>query len=132
VSDSFRRKWISSTYCDTLSVDSLGHIFRTATAGFTLNVVSPAQLTGVKEVTADNAFSIYPNPFTSEIRVTMLGGSRTATDYRIFSIQGAEVLRGKLEGTNGTINTQVLSSGAYLLEIKMNDGSRGFQRMIKN
>jgi PKD repeat protein len=122
----------SSTYCDTINVDSLGHIFRVGSSGFTLNVVSPAQLTGVSEVTTDKSFSIYPNPFNSQIRISMLTGSKTATDYRILSIQGAEVSRGKLEGSNGVIDTQALSSGAYLLEIKMNDGSRGFQRVIKN
>jgi PKD repeat protein len=122
----------SSTYCDTLNVDTLGNIYRMAAPGFTLNVVSPAQLTGINEVDLSKSFSIYPNPFNTELHVIMKNGSVRPTDYRIFSIQGSVVSGGKLEGTNGTINTSSLSSGAYILEVKMNDGSSGYQRVIKN
>jgi PKD repeat protein len=122
----------TSTYCDTMSVDSLGNIYRMASPGFIINVLSPAMVTGVKEVAAENAFGVYPNPFTSELRISLLNSSMKAENYRILSVQGAEIMRGKMEGANGTINTQSLSSGVYLLEITMNDGSRSFQRVIKN
>jgi PKD repeat protein len=122
----------SSTYCDTLNVDTLGNIYRMANPGFTLNVVSPAQLTGINEVDLSKSFSIYPNPFNTELHVVMINGSVRPSNYRIFSIQGAEISGGKLEGTNGIINTASLSAGAYILEVKMNDGSAGYQRVIKN
>lgn len=122
----------TSTYCDTLNVDTLGNIYRMASQGFTINVLSPAMITGVNDVADDNSFSVYPNPFTSEIRISLSNGSKRAGQYRVFSVQGAEVLRGYPETTGGIINTQSLSPGVYLLEITMSDGARSFQRVIKN
>ncbi len=122
----------SSSYCDTLNVDTLGNIYRMASPGFVLNVLSPAMLTGVNEVVSENSFGVYPNPFNSELHISMLNSSKKAENYRILSVQGAEVLRGKLEGSNGTISTQTLSSGVYLLEVTLNDGSRSFQKVMKN
>jgi PKD repeat protein len=122
----------SDTFCDTLAVDSLGNIFRTMSAGFALNVVSPSQLTGVNEIIANKDFSVYPNPVSSELYLSMTNGSVKAKSYRMLSLIGTEVLKGNLEGVNSTISMKDLSNGIYLLEITTVGGTRGYQRIIKN
>ena len=122
----------TSTYCDTLSVDSLGNIFRLSMQGFTVNVVSPAQLTGVNEIVKQRTFNVFPNPFSSELTIQCNTGFAAAKEYRILSIEGAEVMIGKLNGFEGKVNASSLSRGAYLIELTLTDGSRSYQNIIKN
>ncbi len=121
----------TSTYCDTLAVDSLGNIFR-AMAGFSINVVSPSQLTGVNEIISEKNFSVFPNPVTSDLFVNLKTGTIKVTGYRILSLPGSEILRGELNGFEGTISMKDLTSGTYLLELTTSDGSRGYKTIIKN
>lgn len=121
----------SDTYCDTLSVDSLGNVFR-ATQGFTINIVSPAQLTGINEIAGSRSFNVYPNPVSNELNIVISSSRIAAKAYRILSIDGAEVVKGLLSGFEGKANTQSLSRGAYFLEVTLIDGSRSYQSIIKN
>lgn len=121
----------TSTFCDTLSVDSLGNLHR-ALAGFTLNVVSTSTLTGVKELKADNTFRAFPNPVTSELNISIASKSEKSTGYRLLSLLGSEVLIGKMNGSDEKINIQKINSGSYLLELTFPDGSRIYKTIVKN
>jgi PKD repeat protein len=121
----------SDTYCDTLAVDSLGNIFRSM-AGFTINVVSPSQLTGVNEINVEKNYSIYPNPVNSDLFINVKSGGNKITGYRILSLLGSELSRGNMNGFEGSVNMKDLSSGTYLLEITSSDGSHGYKSIIKN
>jgi PKD repeat protein len=120
----------TSTYCDTLSVDSLGNVYRSL-QGFVINVVSPATLTGVNEIAKGKLFKAYPNPVTSELYFNVIDGAQKADRYRILSIQGSEILSGQLNGVDGSINVQSLITGNYLFEITLSDGTRSYQKIIK-
>ncbi len=121
----------TSTYCDTITVDSLGNVYRSL-SGFVINVVSPAGLTGVNEIKKTQSFRAFPNPATSELYVNIIPGNVKAKGYRMLSLQGSEVLAGDMNGFDGKIEMQSLTSGTYLLEISLTDGSRSYQTIIKN
>jgi len=122
----------SDTFCDTLSVDTLGNIFRVMT-GFTVNVLSPGQITaGVEEVSPLHTFSLYPNPASDRIHFSVASDGVPAEAYSVMSIQGGIVSSGTVQGFEGTIDASDLASGVYLIVLQFNDGSRSHQRIIKN
>ncbi len=121
----------SSTYCDTLTVDSMGNVFRSL-PGFTINVISPSQLTGVKEIKSPVSFKIFPNPANSEIYFNLSSAANEVVAYRILSLQGSEILSGKLNGFEGAVNVERISPGTYLFELTLSDGSHKYQKVIKN
>lgn len=120
----------NDTYCDTLSVDSLGNIFK-GQSGFTINVVSPAQLTGVQELSSPTHFSVYPNPVSSVLRVNLDGEMKNKVAYKVFAIDGSEVDKGIFLKNENALNTSGWNSGAYILEIQNTDGFKSYQKIIK-
>ncbi|MFM9050698.1 MAG: PKD domain-containing protein, partial [Bacteroidota bacterium] len=98
------------TYCDTLSVDSMGNVFRSMT-GFTINVVSPATLTGVTDAPSTARFSGYPNPATERFYIER--PVSTPALYRIMTLQGAVLLEGSLTEKRSMITLTGFSSGTY-------------------
>jgi PKD repeat protein len=122
----------SSAYCDSITVDSLGYIYR-GMAGFSLNVYSPMQITAsVNEIKTAQSFKAYPNPVTSDLHINSTSVNERTVGYRILSNLGSEVLSGKLSGTEAIVNLQKLAQGSYLLEVLFSDGSRSYQNIIKN
>ena len=124
----------TNTYCDSLTVDSTGMItYRSTNVGFTINVVSPAQLSTVS--IDDNISSlisnIYPNPSKDRIVVTYPSKS-DATNYSILSISSQLMSTGKISGEKTEINISDLSPGIYFLEVRNGDGEKTFARFIKN
>lgn len=118
----------SDTYCDTLSVDSMGNIMRSMT-GFTINVVSPNTLTGVGTVEPYQNFSVYPNPVIDNL-VIRREQSGAAT-YRLTDLRGAEVLRGNCSATTTAVSLLGIPKGVYLLEVSDPAGNRSFQKVVK-
>jgi PKD repeat protein len=119
----------TSTFCDTVSVDSTGRINRMANVGFTINVVSPDQLTGIDNIPTQNFVSIYPNPVKEMLNVQI--DSRSVSTYRILNINGAEVTSGSFNSDKNTLKTSTWDSGFYLLEITREDGVRNYKKIVK-
>ncbi len=119
----------TNTYCDTVSVDSTGRINRMSAAGFTINVVSPDQLTGITDIQADNFVSVYPNPVSDLLSVQV--DTRSESGYRVLSINGSEIASGIFNSDKNILKTSSWKSGFYLLEITRNDGVRNFRKIIK-
>ena len=119
----------TSTYCDTVSVDSSGYIYRLTNAGFTINVLSPDQLTGINDVHETQFVSVYPNPVQDLLTIEVQ--SKGESIYRVFSINGAEIENGKFYSAKNEIKTSAWESGFYLMEITRNDGAKNYQKIIK-
>ncbi|HRH65371.1 MAG TPA: PKD domain-containing protein [Bacteroidia bacterium] len=120
----------TSTYCDSVSVDSLGNIFR-GMNGFTVNVLSPAQLTGVSDSPKSAPFSVYPNPVQEELTIALPASVSGRVNYRIFSLQGAEIAGGSMTTGTARLNTEKWNSGVYLLEITDDAGYKSYRQIIK-
>lgn len=120
----------TDTYCDTLAVDSLGNIFRGMT-GFTINVLSPSQLTGVQDVPGAKSFSAYPNPVRSELTVTLTSVAAAGSHYRVYNVQGALVAEGPLNRELNTVPAETWGIGLYILEVTDATGARSYQQLVK-
>jgi len=117
------------SFCDTVSVDTTGNMFRLNQSGFSINVVSPDQLTGVSTID-DMAFvSVWPNPVTDILNLDIDSGGDS--EYRVFNVNGAETNKGKLSAGKNMIRTSDWTPGFYMLEITRSDGSRNFLKIVR-
>lgn len=121
----------SSTYCDTLTVDSLGNVvYRGVTsAGFTLNIVAP-NLLGIED-SQPAIGTIFPVPATEEINIRFTENVKEEVVYNVMSMDGRRILNGQLTGTNATLNIASLQQGIYLLEVITSDGRRDSKYFVK-
>jgi PKD repeat protein len=121
----------SDTYCDTISVDSMGYIFRSL-PGFTISVVSPAALAaGINDDIQPLRFTAYPNPVSNMLTIERDANAYGTASYRIYTLQGAAVMSGNLEAATTNIQLGQLANGAYLLEVMESNGFRSFRNLIK-
>ena len=121
----------SSTYCDTLTVDSLGNVvYRGVTsAGFTLNIVAP-NLLGIED-SQPAIGSIFPVPATEEINIRFNENVKEEVVYNVMSMDGRRIFNGTLNGTTATLNIASLQQGIYLLEVITSDGQRDSKYFVK-
>jgi PKD repeat protein len=122
----------SDTYCDTLTVDSLGNIaYRGVSAGFVLNIYSPASLTsGVDEMTSTNA-QLFPNPASDRLMVKWSEDVSNELMYTVLSVDGRTVMNGSLTRDVNSIEVAGLSPGFYLLQVRNANGSMESKPFIK-
>jgi len=120
----------TSTYCDSLQVDSTGNVYK-GTGAFTINVISPSTLTGVPENAKDRVIGIYPNPVSTELHITFEKELSQAAHYRLISLSGSEVSRGTLTRKDNAINASGWNTGAYILEVTYGDGYKTYGKIIR-
>ena len=113
----------TSTYCDSLTVDTAGIMRGGMQEGFTINVLSPAQVTGVfeSESMKENILSIqiYPNPSTGVYTI-----SATA-NIEVYNLIGELVLT---ENNATSVDLTAAPNGMYF--VKLNGGR--IEKLIKN
>jgi hypothetical protein len=74
-----------------------------------------------------NHYRLHPNPATDEIFLVNPVHVPGPVDYQIYTLSGALVLSGKLEGLSETIHTGRLTRGLYVIRI----ASSGFSEHLK-
>ena len=121
----------TSSFCDSIVVDANGMIGgRLNSAGYTINVVSPQNITGYDLTGIENVenatISVYPNPFNDVITLTGVASNST---IQLFSVDGKKVYQGN--ATNSVLNTSNLSAGVYMLSITDMNGNRQVQKIVK-
>jgi PKD repeat protein len=111
----------SATYCDSLTVDSVGIMRDGMQEGFTINVLSPAQVTGTLESTIENISSIqiYPNPSTGNFTIS------AAANIEVYNLIGDLILS---ENNATSIDLTASPKGMYF--VKLNGGR--IEKLIKN
>jgi PKD repeat protein len=124
----------NDTYCDTITVDSLGNIIYrgfSANAGFTLNIISPSQLTSGLDDQTNTISRIYPVPATDRLFVEWAANTADALNYQVISVDGREVMKGLVTRTANQLNTESLSPGIYLFRVINADGSADSKTFVK-
>jgi len=123
----------TDTYCDTLTVDSLGNIvYRGMSSGFVLNIYSPSTLTsGINDPIIKANPELYPNPATDLIAVKWSNEVSNDLNYKIFTVDGREILHGNLNRNANSISIESLSAGYYLLQVRNDNGSIEAKSFIK-
>lgn len=123
VSDSSQN--CTSTYCDTVGLDTNGNILKAQ--GFTLKVIDGSAI-GIKEQSLGQNVNVFPNPFKNSISIQhSLGNELT---YSLFDIQGRIIREGKVQSTQ-LLNTSELKTGLYVLVLR-NGLSTTSKKLIKN
>ncbi len=122
----------SDTYCDTLTVDSLGNIvYKGASSGFVLNIYSPAVVTSsVNEIAPTNA-QLFPNPASDLLTVKWSTEVSNELSYIVVSVDGRTVLNGSLTRDVNSIEVANLSPGFYLLQVRNANGSMETKPFVK-
>jgi len=62
-------------------------------------------------------FLLYPNPATDRIYIRSAMLNNGITGYRVFDIQGGEMLSGEMEESSAQLEVSTLPVGLYLLEL---------------
>ena len=121
----------TSSYCDTLSVDSLGNIVYRGQSGFDVNVVSPSSLTGVQDISSPTHFAVYPNPVSSTLQISITDEMKSSAVYNVYALDGSQVTGGIFTRNLNTLSVVNWNSGAYILELRNAAGFKSYQKIIK-
>ena len=84
-----------------------------------------------ENISSEHNFSIYPNPFTNEIRIEWVEKGRSY-DISILDITGREVIFQQITKENTVINTSILEKGVYVLSCKSVNNSVFTKKILKN
>ncbi len=76
------------------------------------------------------AVSLYPNPATTDITVT-LQDKDTEALLHVYDLQGRMVLQQNLSAGSNKVALHKLSAAVYLMEIKAVDGRKAVRRLVK-
>lgn len=89
--------------------------------GQLLALYKPALATGINTVDkTENNFNLYPNPANNNVTVLYSLDSNAPTTIKLSDIQGRVILETVNEATSNSIeiNTSILNSGIYIVEVK--------------
>jgi PKD repeat protein len=121
----------TSTYCDSLTVDSLGNIiYKGISTGFTLQTTTPTVLTGLNNNAIANTIKLLPNPAHSQI--TISGNTSEINSYVLMNAIGQQIESGSFINHPYTIDVNKLSQGVYVLRLINKNGNIINQKFLKN
>jgi PKD repeat protein len=121
----------TSTYCDSLTVDSLGNIiYKGISTGFTLQTTTPTVLTGLNNNAVANTIQLLPNPAHSQI--TISGNTSEINSYVLMNAIGQQIESGSFINHTYTLDVNELSQGVYVLRLINKNGNIINQKFLKN
>lgn len=98
-------------------------------ANFSYIRINAVESLGVKSVTIDNDFSVYPNPVKDNLYVK---AGKEITEFHVFNSVGQKVLLQKNHTKIPQLNSSSLSKGTYILQIIDKDGNSTSTKFIKD
>jgi len=93
-----------------------------------LNAVNNLESLGVKSVTIDDGFSVYPNPVKDHLNVK---GDKEITEINVFNAAGQKILSQKNTVNSLKLGTSSLSKGVYILQIIDKEGNCTSTKFVK-
>ncbi len=78
----------------------------------------------------EKEFTIYPNPAFDKLRIDS-DNEIVFSEWKIFDMNGKEIITGASLDLDNSINIQNISSGTYILVLKDNDNEVFFKKFIK-
>lgn len=98
-------------------------------ANFSYIRINAVESLGVKSVTIDNDFSVYPNPVKDNLYVK---AGKEITEFHIFNSAGQKVLSQKNKTKIPQLNSSSLSKGTYILHMIDKEGNSTSTKFIKD
>ncbi|HAT70756.1 T9SS type A sorting domain-containing protein, partial [Croceibacter atlanticus] len=80
------------------------------------------------DVTLTNDIIMYPNPSNTTVNFSFSNSKNL--DVKLFDMLGRSVLKTTLSQANNTVNVSNLATGAYLVQIKTDNGKTTTKRLI--
>jgi PKD repeat protein len=113
----------SSTYCDSVGLDSNGNILKTS--GFGITVIDEAMLGVEEQTTAFTGVNVYPNPSSGEFTFTIDSKKGAKMTMRVMNSMGQQLAQNETYLTTGSNKTQLdlssLSDGLYFVNLRAGD-----------
>lgn len=104
----------TDTYCDTVSVDSLGMI---ESEGFTLYIDVEPSL-GLNDNNNSLEVNVYPNPAIDFLNIELNAGNKKLNSITMYDLSGKTVYENNTVFDNiTTINTENIEPGTYLIRM---------------
>jgi hypothetical protein len=89
---------------------------------------SSCSTTGITANTTAEKIKLYPNPFTTSLNIEFENNAKR--EVAIFDLTGRKINSFSLENSSVKIERGSLSSGAYILNVKEENGKSTFARLI--
>ncbi|MCB9231977.1 MAG: T9SS type A sorting domain-containing protein [Bacteroidia bacterium] len=85
---------------------------------------------GIGEDLQEQKFELFPNPARGQVKIR-LDADQQAGTISFFNTLGTKVLQQPLRGPEQTVELGQLPPGAYIVEIRLENGATGYQKMLK-
>ena len=119
----------TSTFCDTLTVDSVGGVFKSMSSTFNgtvgVNVIAsakPFMTTGIENINNSNiGIELMPNPASDNVTLKMFSNKQETTIVNLVDLSGKVVMTEILSQNKGintsSINVSAISNGIYFVKV---------------
>ncbi len=126
----------TSTYCDSIGMDSLGNLLKKGGFSFrTLDFTKLSGSTGQVKMAEPMQYLIYPNPSVGELTVEVNLKEATLLSFEITDISGKLLATKSIQHASGNVKESLdlseLKPSIYFLNIKSNEGL-STHKIIKN
>jgi PKD repeat protein len=122
----------SSTYCDSIGLDSNGNLLKRD--GFDITVVDENDLLSTADLDLINELNVYPNPSNGSYTIKLNLRASEEVSIRAINSLGQEVLAQELNGLSGTneysIDMTAQPNGIYFLSLRAGTQSKNVKVYI--
>ncbi len=122
----------SSTYCDSIGLDSNGNLLKRD--GFGITVVDEKDLLNTADIDLINELSVYPNPSNGLFAIKLNLRASEEVYIRAINSLGQEVLSTELSGLSGANNYSIdmtaQPNGTYFLNVSAGNQSKNIKLYI--
>jgi PKD repeat protein len=96
-----------------------------------VNVINPSVVGIFSDAQFLKTISVFPNPVSFVLNISFEENKNLSASYKIFSLEGKEIMHGKLSAPENKLNVEKLSAGVYILQLSDSDGTKIFRKIIK-